>query len=156
VHVSPSAACALPGGYHVDAEGVVLAVHHGRQGGVGQFAAARADLEYQPPARDDVDRGRHLGEHGRGADPVAGHDHAQPQPAGLGSEPGQQRPCLQRRPGRLAPQRHQVIPQPGVLEFGHRLSFPPDAQDLVICGASLAGLDPEAHPAGISSHNVLP
>jgi hypothetical protein len=122
---------------------------------VGQFAAARADPEDQPPARDDVDRGRHLGEHGRRADPVAGHDHAQPQPAGLGSEPGQQRPCLQRQPGHLAPQRHQVIPQPGALEFRHRLSFPPDAEDLVVCGAILAGLDAEAHPAGISSHDVL-
>jgi hypothetical protein len=138
--------------HHVDAVRVVLPVHELRVSRIAYGAAARADPEDQPPGRDDVDRGRHLGEHGRRANPVTGDDHAQPQPAGLRGERRQQRPRLEGGTGHVAAQRHEVIPEPGVLELGHAVRLAPYPQDLRIAEARLAGLDPEAQRGAVRCH----
>ena len=67
----------LAGRHHVDSEWVELSVHELRVSRILGGAAARADPEDQPPGRDDVDGGRHLGEHGRRPNPVTGDDHPQ-------------------------------------------------------------------------------
>jgi hypothetical protein len=73
----------LVGRHHVDPVRVVLPVHELRVPRIAGGAATGADPQDQSPGRDDVDGGRHLGEHGGRANPITRHDHPQAQPAGL-------------------------------------------------------------------------
>ena len=60
------------------------------------MARAGADAEDQPPVRDDVDGGRHLGEDGRPPVSVARDEGSQPDPVGDRGETSECGPALER------------------------------------------------------------
>ena len=85
-----------------------------------------ADPEFEPAAGHDVDRRRHVGEHGRVPVDYAGDLAADPDPPCRGGHRAQHRPALEVRPGQVAGQRVEVIPVPRRLEQFDLVGREPD------------------------------
>ena len=126
---------ALPqGGVEVDPVGVRLLL-----------VPAGADPELEPPARDDVEGGGHLGEHGGVAVGHAGHEDADSQTfRGLG-QGGRGDPALQAGAGRIREDRIEVVERPSRLEELDLVGGLPDGQHVRPRGVLRGGLHGEAH-----------
>ena len=125
------------------AVGVVLAagLRHARP-------RAGADSEVEPSAGDDVDGGGDLGQHRRGAQAVAGHQQAEAQPPGLGRDRREQRPALVDRSEAVPPDRHQMVEQPCVLDFGNGVGLVPHTHEVGVVDLLGRGCDPEGEMRG--------
>src|SRR3954468_3766517 len=103
-----------------------------------------ADPEVEPTTGDDVDGRRHLREHRRRPEAVAGHEHAYTQAPGLRRKRGKQRPALISRAEGITADRQEVVEQPRVLDFRNRFGLQPDPPDLAVVDLHRGGHDPEA------------
>ena len=85
---------------------------------------AGADPEVETSARDDVDGGGDLGQHGGRAEAVTGDEQAEPKALGLRSHGREQRPAFVDRSvrvatNRVATDRHAVVEEPRMLNLGN-------------------------------------
>ena len=103
----------------------------------------RPEAELEPAARHDVRRRGDLGQQRGRPDPVARHQQAQAQPAGLRGEGRQQGPALEDGPVRIAADRQQVVEQPRMPDLRDRVRLPPDAQQVVIADLLRRGREAE-------------
>jgi hypothetical protein len=107
-------------------------------------ARPRPDAEVEPAVGDDVDGRGDLGQHRGWPKAIAGHQHAEAKPLGLGGERREQRPAFVGRPRRVAAERHEVIEQPRVLDHRDRVRLAPDAQHVAVFDLHRRGHDSEA------------
>ena len=78
---------------------------------------ARADAEFEPTVRDDVECAGHLGQHGGMAIVDAGDQHADAQPLRGLRQSRQRCPALEARPGGIGEDRIEVVEGPAGLEY---------------------------------------
>ena len=97
------------------------------------------ETQLEPPAGRDVDRHRHVGQHGRVPVGDARDQDPTPQPAGAGQEHGQADPALERRLLRPGPERIEVVVGPPGTEELDVLRHLPHGPDLVPGAVGLRG-----------------
>jgi hypothetical protein len=113
----------------------------------------------EPAAREDVDGGGHLRNERRRAVGVAGDEDADPDPARLAREGGEERPGLHLRLLLRADDRVEVVVEPDRVE-AEGVRLPPVRREGVVGNTLLGGLDPEPdggwhgrhvahHPGGV-------
>ena len=106
---------------------------------------AGTDAELEAPARRDVDRDRHVGQHRRVAIRDAGHHHATTEPARAGEQHRQTRPALQRRLLGPGAQRIEVVVDPSGAEHVEPVGDVPQLGQLRPRAVRLGRGEGEAH-----------
>jgi hypothetical protein len=111
----------------------------------------RADAQVHAPARDVIDRRRHLRQHRRVAIRHPGHDDSTAQPRRVGGHRRQERQALEAGAGGIRLDRQEVVEHRRPVELD-LLGQPPQRQVLVERGVLLTSVDAKAELSVLNLH----